>query len=120
MLTTLWFGKLKPHTETYLTPFVQEMEQLAAEGFTWKDGNSGWVKRTKVVAAVCIADTVCRSMLRNCTQFNGRFGCDWCYHPGVTVAKGLGHARVYPYEEHDLRTTDEHHTGMLIKLWKKG
>ncbi len=85
------------------------MEQLAAEGMTWKDGNSGWVKRTRVVTTVCIADTVCRPMIRNCTQFNGHFGCDWCYHPGVTVAKGQGHARVYPYEDHSLRTNDEHH-----------
>ncbi|KAK4007281.1 hypothetical protein OUZ56_012441 [Daphnia magna] len=28
-------------------------------------------------------------------QFNGKFGCDFCLHPGKSVTKGKGHVRVY-------------------------
>ena len=29
-------------------------------------------------------------------QFNGRFGCTNCYHPGVSLPKGAGTTRAYP------------------------
>ena len=39
-----------------------------------------------------IGDAPARAMLRNCKQFNGKCGCDWCEHEGVTVTP----TRYYP------------------------
>jgi hypothetical protein len=39
-----------------------------------------------------IGDTPAREMLRNCKQFNGKCGSDWCEQEGVTVAP----TRYYP------------------------
>lgn len=36
---------------------------------------------------VITTDTVARPLVRNSTQFNGVFGCDFCLHPGERVAK---------------------------------
>ncbi len=40
--------------------------------------------------------TVARPIVRNSTQYNGEFGCDFCLHPGERVQKGRGSGRVYP------------------------
>ena len=42
-------------------------------------------------------DSVTRPALRNCKQFNGHHGCDWCLHPGDVVEKGGGTMQCYPY-----------------------
>ena len=41
-------------------------------------------------------DTVARPLVRNSSQFNGEFVCDFCLHPGVRVPKGDGNVRVCP------------------------
>ncbi|XP_033096046.1 uncharacterized protein LOC117100452 [Anneissia japonica] len=105
-LATLWFGNLKPRADTYLKAFVDEMEHLGVEGFTWSDGNI--MKRSRVVTAVCIADTICRPIIRNCVQFNGEYGCDWCYHPGSVTKRGRGHTRAYQQEVHEMRDAVTH------------
>ena len=48
-----------------------------------------------MVAATC--DAVAHPMIRNCIQFNGKYGCWKCYHPGERVEKGNGHVNRYPF-----------------------
>lgn len=50
----------------------------------------------KVRVLIISTDTVARPLVRNSTQFNGEFGCDFCLHPGERVPKGKGSVRVYP------------------------
>ncbi|XP_005921979.2 uncharacterized protein LOC102312488, partial [Haplochromis burtoni] len=37
LLHTLWFGKGKPQVQSFLTPFINELQKLSAAGFCWKD-----------------------------------------------------------------------------------
>lgn len=94
----LWFGAEKPKMNAFLKPFVDECCDLAQNPFHWRDSN-GIVHSSKVFSLVCSSDAVARPLLRNCKQFNGEYGCDWCLHPGTTVKKGYGFTRSYPYDE---------------------
>ncbi|MGH0131319.1 UNVERIFIED_CONTAM: hypothetical protein FKN15_045543 [Acipenser sinensis] len=105
VLHTLWFGRQKPRTDTYLTPFVSELQSLHTDGFVWLDKN-GQQHTSRVHALICVCDAVARAMVQNSKQFNGTYGCGFCCHEGKVVAKGKGHTRVYPLsaEEPPLRT----------------
>lgn len=103
LLAGLWFGTTKPSIDCFLRPFVSEVNRLATEGFNWLS-NSKHTCKTFVHAIVCSADAVARCMLQGIKQFNGKYGCSWCLHPGERVEKGDGSVRVYPHDKYDLRT----------------
>ncbi|XP_035852374.1 uncharacterized protein LOC116059288 isoform X2 [Sander lucioperca] len=94
----LWFGPKPPKMNTFLKPFIDECHDLAHNPFQWSDSN-GTVHHSKVFSLICSSDAVARPLLRNCIQFNGEYGCDWCLHPGMMVKKGSGYMRSYPYDE---------------------
>ncbi|XP_059203360.1 uncharacterized protein LOC131982778 isoform X2 [Centropristis striata] len=94
----LWFGPKKPEMNTFLKPFIDECRDLAQNPFQWNDSN-GKIHSSKVFSLVCSSDAEARPLLRNCRKFNGKYGCDWCLHPGMMVEKGRGYMRSYPYDE---------------------
>ncbi|CAG5897779.1 unnamed protein product [Menidia menidia] len=94
----LWFGPKNPKMDTFLKPFIDECCDLAQNPFQWND-SSGAAHSSKVFSLVCSSDAVARPLLRNCKQFNGEYGCDWCLHPGKVTRKGSGSVRSYPYDE---------------------
>ncbi|XP_059367669.1 uncharacterized protein LOC132106067 [Carassius carassius] len=83
LLSSLWFGKSKPVIDTFLKPFVEEMEVLKETGLQWIDGDE--IRTSRIFAVVSACDAVARPMLKDSTQFNGKYGCDWCLHPGERV-----------------------------------
>lgn len=97
----IWFGEKKPTMSVLLTPFVNELCSLEREGIIWKDSKN--VEHiTKVYALICSSDSVARPLLRNTKQFNGQYGCDFCYHIG---------GGPYPFRrpEPHLRSETEHY-----------
>lgn len=96
----LRFGPEKPTMNTFLKPFIDECRYLAKNPFQWTDAN-GAVHSSKVFSLVCSSDAVARPLLRNCKQFNGEHGCDWCLHPGRVVEKHKGCMRSFPYDENN-------------------
>lgn len=69
---------------------IAELKHLQMNGFE-VDG-----RLYKVRVLVITTDTMARPVLKNTSQFNGAFGCDWCLLEGKMVKKGKGHTRVYP------------------------
>lgn len=95
MTTALWFGPMKPKMDTFLVPYIAECIKLAQDGIVWKNPSTGKKHTSKVFNLVCSADAIARPLLKNTTQFNGMYGCDWCLTPGETVPKGAGFMRSY-------------------------
>ena len=92
--------------ETYLKPIVDDLQDLYVNGFSWHVMRVSQ-QTTKVHLLLCCCDTVARSLLQNFKQFNGRYGCSYCMHPGNVVQKGRGFVRCYPEsadDEHEQRT----------------
>ncbi|XP_042144330.1 uncharacterized protein LOC120848781 [Ixodes scapularis] len=79
LMPAIWFGHTKPNMSALLEPFTRELQELALGFPCIRDGKT---VNTRVFAVVCSVDAVARSAVKNCKQFNGYFGCGWCYHPG--------------------------------------
>ncbi len=62
------------------------------------------IVNSKVFNVCCSSDAVARPVITNSTQFNGAYGCDWCYHVGERVEKGNGFVRCYPFREPEPET----------------
>ena len=95
LLQGLHFGQKKPLMSTYLKPFVKELKSLYDDGLCWRD-SQGEQHITKCIALLSCVDSPARATLQNIKQFNGKFGCSFCEHPGVIVEKGRGFTRAYP------------------------
>ena len=85
LFTGLWFGQTKPKMNTFLMSFVNECRKLE-EGFLFQ----GESTRHKVYALICSSDSPAQAMLKNCKQFNGKCGCDWCEDEGVKITGNRG------------------------------
>ena len=79
----------------FLKPFVNDMDSLYNNGVVWTDEN-GMSHITKCIVLMSCLDSVARAMVQGIKQYNGKFGCGFCLHPGKRVEKGKGTARVYP------------------------
>ena len=93
ILCGLWAGPMKPIIDLFFVPLQKEPMKLAQVGFKWVRLNRCITSNVYVIAFNC--DAVARCMLQNIKQFNGRFGCTWCLHPGIR----LGHVNTYPGSE---------------------
>jgi hypothetical protein len=66
--------------------------------------DKGCVHKCIVQVHQVIADLPAKALLLNHLQYNERFGCSKCLHPGTRLESG---ARVYQYETcHGPRTAD--------------
>lgn len=93
LMASLWLGLKKPLMNEYLKPFVKECKELATSGVSFEK-NCIIINR-KIKALMGVSDSIARPLLRNSKQFNGRFGCGLCYHPGIKIRFGRGKVRSY-------------------------
>lgn len=109
LLVALWCGSTKPVLDIFLKPFVDELRDLHEHGIDCLPPNLNEAVNIKVHAILSPVDSVARCSLQNITQFNGKFGCSLCLHPGQHVKMGNGYARVYCGNEGIARTKEQHH-----------
>ncbi|KAM7297031.1 uncharacterized protein ISCGN_022185 [Ixodes scapularis] len=83
MMPLLWYGKQHPDMTLLLQAFVDQLENLNETGVTWTCENA--LISSKVFCICCCADAPARAAMQHMMQYNGYFGCSWCYHPGVNV-----------------------------------
>ncbi|KAL1426940.1 hypothetical protein MTO96_003239 [Rhipicephalus appendiculatus] len=83
MTPVLWYGKEHPDMTLVLQAFVRQLEELNKSGLRWEF--AGTVIKSKVFCICCCADSPARAAMQHMVQFNGYYGCSWCYHPGVNV-----------------------------------
>ncbi|KAK3107405.1 hypothetical protein FSP39_013796 [Pinctada imbricata] len=95
MVWGIWQGNDKLRMNTFLYPFVQDLQKLHSEGFTFNDGPKK--KSGKALLVIATMDLMARAPVLNMMHHNGECGCIYCETPGITVPSGKGHARSYPY-----------------------
>jgi hypothetical protein len=115
LLVGLWFGKKKPSFRTFLTPFVEQCVDLSDNGFTWP--LNGLEIKSRVLFVIISADSVARAPLQGLKQFNGKFGCPFCYNPGKDY-KSSGKFRkwIYPPSKGKGQFKKRTHTSWLQDL----
>ncbi|KAG8174474.1 hypothetical protein JTE90_015746 [Oedothorax gibbosus] len=84
LVAGLWFGRKEPVMPTFFTPFLKEAMVLGSEGLEWC-GYGESKRNSKVFFVLCVADSIAKPQLQNTKQFNGKFGCPYCYHPGEII-----------------------------------
>lgn len=97
---------LKPDMNSYLFPFATGLQNLYTNGVEWYHPELNRTVVSKVVAPLAILDAPARCSVQNIMQYNGKYGCSSCEHPGETSEIGSGQNRVFPVLEKDppLRT----------------
>ncbi|CAL1672806.1 unnamed protein product [Lasius platythorax] len=99
ILAALWMSKCEPKANfmnLYLQIFIKQIEKLMNNGITILNSNNENI--TFVLRPLCASvDSVARPIMQNRYQFNGYFGCSWCYANGVHVHGSMR----YPFTEND-------------------
>ena len=80
LLTGLWYGKSKPHV-----PLISE--HYTSKLFNMANGSNCNNETCELVSSVCRIQSVvphlpAKALLLNIKQYNGKFGCSMCKHPG--------------------------------------
>lgn len=103
LLAGIWFGKSEPNMNVYLNVFAENCKVIATTGVHWK--MNGELKTSKIFPLFCCVDSVARPMIQNATQFNGFYGCSYCYHPGKVINKQVKYSSDVP--QYTIRSSDE-------------
>lgn len=82
ILTGLWYGK-DPEFNVFLKPLIEETQRLDNEKIEVEVANT--IQKFTVRLILMSTDTPARCKVLAMTQFNGYFGCTFCYHPGVNI-----------------------------------
>jgi len=102
ILCGLWAGK-KPNMDHFLSPLLDEMKTLCQDGINWtkKDGT---VVTSRVYVLNVLCDSVARPVVQKMTQFNGKYGCNYCYYetPGKFFPNRVAKIRTHSTHEKDV------------------
>lgn len=107
--STIAFGKT-PNMQVFMKPFIEEINQINADGglsFTMKSGER---KTVKIYPMIFTGDIIAKQYVLNKSSFHGYMGCSYCLHKGTLV-----NGQVY-YCKRDnapARTNDKSRADML-------
>ena len=98
ILSGMWVGPTKPPMEHLFHPLTEKMQDLTTTGIKIISPNGVITVRAKIVLG--IFDLPAKATVLNCKQYNGKYGCSICLHPGKRVSGRM----VYPPRKCKLRT----------------
>lgn len=75
----LWFNRKKPNFSIFFNLFVDLIKKIQSHPLECHI--KGEKRFIKLYILMCCVDTVARAYMQGFTQFNGKFGCNWCLHP---------------------------------------
>lgn len=113
MLAGLWFGKSSPEMSAFLKPLSDELKSMETNGV--RRVINGEEVSCPVYTIMCVCDSVAKPKLQNIVQFNGYFGCGYCYQRGV-LDEECGQVR-FPFDEnvkYPLRTEESVRKAMTL------
>jgi hypothetical protein len=93
VLIALYMSKKKPNWNIL---FEGLKDILSAVNFCVTEPASHIVFTFHTKIVLCVCDLPAIASVSNTMQYNGKFGCIKCTHPGETLQQGGGHSRVYP------------------------
>lgn len=80
ILTGLWYAKSKPDMKLFSKHFVSEVNECS-KWCEFDDDNDCPALSVMLIQSV-VPDLPAKAILLNTTQYNGKFGCGTCKHPG--------------------------------------
>lgn len=102
LLAGIWLGNVKPDVSIILQPVLDKVHDLYVNGIAITTPDGPKLLRAKLLTS--IFDLPAKAMCLNCIQWNGNYGCCYCYDAGTQVS----HRRLYlPDDEHHSRSEKE-------------
>ena len=99
----LWYGPKKPDFDLFQIGFVRQLKYLMNTGFSITlDDQDVWFK---VQVEGQLADLPAKAASLNMKQFNGKFGCSICYHPGRKLQPN-SMVWIYPFQDEVSKAQD--------------
>lgn len=89
----LWFNRRKPNFSVFLDLFVDLIKKMNKEPLECMI--NGQKRSIKLHILMSSVDSVARAYMQGTTQFNGKWGCNWCLHPTEYVIN----ATKYPIDK---------------------
>uniref|UniRef100_A0A1X7U1H9 Uncharacterized protein n=1 Tax=Amphimedon queenslandica TaxID=400682 RepID=A0A1X7U1H9_AMPQE len=106
IVAALWFGPSKPDMKALLHPILENISPINIYGIAVP----GSRLRIRIKLILGIFDLPARAAATSTKQFNGEYGCLYCFDKG----KIHNRARIYPpNDDHTLRTSTQ------MKEWAK-
>ena len=102
ILTGIYCSTSKPDFLQFFRPIVDELKNLENDGLILSNLSSTLCKFFTI--SLC-ADKPARSQWSNTTQYNGSYGCMYCYSPGERFEKRWVYSQ---FADKTLRTNDEY------------
>lgn len=130
VLVALWQTEIEPTPDfmnLYMSVLKKNCDDLLSKGVRYTDHETGILKTLKLVPFCGCVDSVARPILQNRLQFNGHWGCSWCYHYGFYFARSMRyplfekqHEKPDDNHDPDLRSHESHlHDLSVTKLFPK-
>lgn len=86
LLVGLYYGETKPDMEQFLTPLVQQFTNYHINKMEIVLNNRTVKFEPRIIT--CSVDLPAKAAVQNMMQYNGKFGCGYCTHPGQSVEVG--------------------------------
>lgn len=101
ILSGIWFGN-DPAFELYMKPLIKELNDLEENKIQVLNNNV--MKSVTVRVLLISTDLPAKSKWMKMKQYNGKFGCTYCLHPGFPVGESKTRKYILSSEEYNLRT----------------
>ncbi|CAG5093415.1 Protein of unknown function [Cotesia congregata] len=91
LLAGLWYTSCEPKPEfmnLYLKSFITQIQKLTVTGLKVLVENGRVITYFVKIFSFPV-DSVARPVLQNRLQFNGFYGCSWCYQRGQTSSRSM-------------------------------
>lgn len=106
----------KPIMNNLVGKCLSELDDLYKKGIEWMN-TDGTKVQSKFVLLLCSVDSIARPPLLRMTQFNGEYGCTFCYAKGST-SQNNRLVRYYPSSEQVIVRTDNELRLQMQKAFK--
>ncbi|XP_074098889.1 uncharacterized protein LOC141527362 [Cotesia typhae] len=91
MLAAIFVDDKHPKMNNLLRPFTSELRKLYTKGVAWRPSETAKVT-SKFIVVTCTLDAPARAAVVRIKNFNGYFGCTFCYAkalPLFSITKGV-------------------------------
>lgn len=108
IVSILYYGVVKPDMNKLLYPIAREIEINKEQSMLTSEGE---LLNFEIRISIVACDLPAKAAVQNFIGHNGKFGCSFCYHPGMPIANSTGKGKTIRFVElnhtSQLRTHDE-------------